>query len=156
MKSGSSSQTAMIVAMPRAIHQLIDSEPRILDDPVAVHMVPGFSRENVLATLNAPNPILDYRSPMMTLARANLIMRARFTEDCLREAINAGVRQYVILGAGFDTFAYRQPSWGRKLRVFEVDHPATQRIKRNRLSTAGIKVPGNLAYCGCDFERTVT
>ncbi len=153
MKSGSSSQTAMMVAMPRAIHQLIDDEPRVLDDPVAVHMVPGFSRENVLSTLNAPNPILDYRSPMMTLARANLIMRARFAEDCLHEAINAGVWQYVILGAGFDTFAYRQPSWGGKLRVFEVDHPATQRIKRNRLSTAGIKIPGNVSYCGCDFEQ---
>jgi len=63
-------------------------------------------------------------------------MRSRFAEDCLAESIGNGVRQYVLLGAGLDTFAYRQPHWASSLRVFEVDHPATQQWKRRQLANA--------------------
>ena len=63
-----------------------------------------------------------------------------------------GVRQYVLLGAGMDTFAYRQPAWATGIRVFEVDQPATQGVKRRHIAFANIPVPGNLTYVAIDFE----
>ncbi len=81
-------------------------------------------------------------------------MRSRFAEDCLAEAHARGVRQYVLLGAGLDTFAYRAGLPG--LTVFEVDHPATQAWKRARLAKVGIAVPGSVVYVPVDFEREWT
>jgi methyltransferase (TIGR00027 family) len=66
--------------------------------------------------------------------RAYLVMRSRYTEDCLGESVTRGIRQYIILGAGLDTFGYRQPSWAKSLRVFEVDHLATQSWKKTKLA----------------------
>jgi len=80
-------------------------------------------------------------------------MRSRFTEDCLAESFGYGIRQYVLLGAGLDTFAYRQPSWAETLRIFEVDHPATQRWKCRLLKQAGISLPDNLSFVPTDFEK---
>ncbi len=70
------------------------------------------------------------------------------------EALAGGVRQYVVLGAGLDTFAYRQPPWAKYLRIFEVDHPATQQWKRDHLAQVGIPIPANLEFCPIDFEQT--
>jgi methyltransferase (TIGR00027 family) len=84
--------------------------------------------------------------------RLFVAFRSRFAEDALRQAFAGGVRQLVVLGAGLDTFAYRNPL-GEGLRMFEVDHPATQAWKRRRLAEAGIAVPGNLAQVPVDFER---
>jgi methyltransferase (TIGR00027 family) len=86
--------------------------------------------------------------------RAVFIMRSRYTEDCLAEALIRGVRQYVILGAGLDTFAYRQPSWAGSLRIYEIDHPASQEWKRERLEVAKVKIPENLTFAPIDFEIT--
>ncbi len=84
--------------------------------------------------------------------RAHVVARSRYAEDTLAEAVrHAGVRQYVLLGAGLDTFAYRNPHRG--LRVFEVDHPATQAWKLDRLHEASIAHPGNLCLVPVDFER---
>jgi methyltransferase (TIGR00027 family) len=83
--------------------------------------------------------------------RAFLAVRSRYTEDCFAEAAARGVKQYVVLGAGLDTFAYR--SERRELRIFEVDHPATQGWKRERLASAGIGIPETLTYAPVDFER---
>jgi methyltransferase (TIGR00027 family) len=83
--------------------------------------------------------------------RAFLAVRSRYTEDCFAEAFDSGVRQYVVLGAGLDTFAYRTDRPG--LRIFEVDHPATQGWKRERLANARIAVPDALTYAPVDFER---
>ena len=85
--------------------------------------------------------------------RAFFAVRSRYAEDQLAEALKRGVTQYVVLGAGLDTFAYRNPYAGRDLRVFEVDHPATQAWKRNRLETTGIPVPADLTYVPVDFEK---
>lgn len=82
-------------------------------------------------------------------------MRSRYTEDCLAEAVHQREpRQYVILGAGLDTFAYRQPEWAKSLRIFEVDYPATQNWKRQRLHDAGIAIPENVHFAPIDFTAT--
>jgi methyltransferase (TIGR00027 family) len=83
--------------------------------------------------------------------RAHLVARSRYAEDALATAVNRGVRQYVLLGAGLDTFAYRNPYPG--LRVFEIDHPATQQWKRGLLARNGIPIPPSLTSVPVDFEQ---
>jgi methyltransferase (TIGR00027 family) len=90
--------------------------------------------------------------PDHRLYRTQTVVRSRYAEDCLADAVARGVRQYVVLGAGLDTLAYRQPRWVGELRIFEVDHPATQADKRSRLAGAGIESPGNLVFAPIDFE----
>jgi methyltransferase (TIGR00027 family) len=80
-------------------------------------------------------------------------MRSRYPEDCLAESFRNGVRQYVVLGAGLDTFAYRQPFWADSLRIFEVDLPATQRWKCRLLKEASISLSNNVGLVPVDFER---
>jgi methyltransferase (TIGR00027 family) len=118
------SRTAHRVALRRAIHQLWDN-PRVFDDPVALRIVePEEAAE--LARSKPVEPVAAQR------LRAFLVARSRYAEDQLAEAVARGVQQYVILGAGLDTFAYRNPF--PLLRVFEVDYPATQAWKRERLT----------------------
>ena len=89
--------------------------------------------------------------PFSVALRAFLVARSRYAEDALCTAVAQGVTQYVLLGAGLDTFAYRNPY--SNLRVFEVDHPATQRWKQGLLATSNIPIPHNLTYVPVDFER---
>jgi methyltransferase (TIGR00027 family) len=96
-------------------------------------------------------PLLDH--PFAKQWRAGFALRARYAEDCLATGVRQGVKQYVILGAGLDTFAYRQPPWGRALRIFEVDDPGTQQWKVDRLRTADVSLPSNLTFVSVDFER---
>jgi methyltransferase (TIGR00027 family) len=138
------SSTALGVAVLRAVHQIADGVPRVLDDPVSRRLVDGSALERALAADSAPARAL----------RAHVVLRSRFAEDRLQAAVARGVRQAVVLGAGFDTFAYRQPEWARALRIFEVDHPASQRAKRARLADAGIAAPPNVSYVAIDFART--
>jgi methyltransferase (TIGR00027 family) len=147
MKARDSSSTMIITAIQRAAHQVLDDEPRILDDPIAIGLAEGCSREEILAAAQ------DYRTPMIALLRSAFVLRSRFAEDCLLSAVTGGIRQYVILGAGLDTFAYRQPDWARNLAIFEVDHPSSQEFKRERLSARGIEIPASLRFCPCDFEH---
>ncbi len=79
--------------------------------------------------------------------------RAAFAEEALEAAVRNGTRQYILLGAGYDTFAYRQPEWARNLSIIEVDHPLTAADKRRRLAAAGIAAPGNLAFLSADFTE---
>jgi methyltransferase (TIGR00027 family) len=139
------SVTAERVAMRRAAHQLLDS-PRVLDDPLALQIL-GPERE---AALRA-NPRLGDRGPGARTLRAFLVARSRIAEDALAEALARGVRDYVVLGAGLDTFAYRHPHDG--LRVLEVDHPASQARKKKRLAAAGIAVPASVTHVPIDFSR---
>jgi methyltransferase (TIGR00027 family) len=89
---------------------------------------------------------------MMEQLRAHVVLRSRYAEERMARAAERGVRQCVVLGAGFDTFAYRQPDWARGVRIFEVDHKATQQDKRRRLQAAGIAIPENLEFVAIDFE----
>jgi methyltransferase (TIGR00027 family) len=124
--------------MRRAMHQVLDSNPKVLDDPIAVSIV---GRENLEAGDSTRSRIM----------RAFMVARSRYTEDKLAEAVAKGVRQYVVLGAGLDTFGYRNPF--PAVRVFEVDHPATQAWKRERLQAAGIAIPDELSFVAIDFEK---
>lgn len=139
-------RTAFRVALRRAAHQLLD-RPLVLDDPVAIPIL-GAETAARLRT----DPSAFERGPADAYLRAFVVVRARCAEQQLEAARAAGVRQYVILGAGLDTFAYRQPA-GPPLRIWEVDHPDTQVWKRQLLAAAGIAVPANLAWAAVDFER---
>ena len=135
MSDRTASRTAWGVTVLRAVHQLIDDEPRILDDQVATRLIDA---ETLGAIRNHPE---QFRTAPARALRAQVVIRSRYAEDRMSEAIWRGVTQCVILGAGYDTFAYRQPVWGLALRIFEVDHPATQEAKRQHLKDSGIEVP---------------
>jgi methyltransferase (TIGR00027 family) len=140
MQHGKASRTALRVAIRRAAHQLVDHPP-VLVDPIAVKLIgQDYTRDLERASHTVAR---DFR--------AYLAARSRFAEDHLAQAVAAGVRQHVILGAGLDTFAYRNPF--PALRVFEADFPATQEWKREMLAAAGIDVPANLAFVPLDFEH---
>jgi methyltransferase (TIGR00027 family) len=144
MQEGRPSRTALRVAALRAAHQLLDN-PKIFDDPLAVPLLsPDYSASIKRATAR-PNWITS------RTMRAFFAARSRFAEDQLALAIKRGATQYVILGAGLDTFAYRNPY--KSLRVFEVDFPATQRWKRHLLQKANIAAPDSLTYVLVDFEK---
>jgi methyltransferase (TIGR00027 family) len=136
----------MRVAMRRAAHQLFD-HPKVLDDPIALPIIGPEAAAKLEAERNR------HKSRVARNLRAFLVVRSRFAEDELARAIVRGVRQCVILGAGLDTFAYRNPYEDYALRVFEVDYPATQEWKRQRLATAGIAIPPSVTYAPVDFER---
>jgi methyltransferase (TIGR00027 family) len=148
MQEGQFSRTAQRVAIRRAAHQLLD-EPRVLDDPLALRII-GAEAAHALRT----DPKEDHA--FARAFRAFMAARSRFAEDELARAVEGEVSQlrvaqYVILGAGLDTFAYRNPHPG--LRVFEIDHPSTQAWKREQLDASGIPIPPSLTFVPVDFEH---
>jgi methyltransferase (TIGR00027 family) len=145
VKEGQPSRTAQRVAMRRAAHQLLDA-PLVFPDPLALTML-GPDRE---AALRA-DPRSAERSPLGSFLRAFLVARSRVAEDTLAELVAQGVTRYVVLGAGLDTFACRNP-WPA-LRVWEVDFPATQTWKRQRLAEVGIAAPERTTFVAIDFAR---
>ena len=146
MTRSSPSRTSLGVAALRAAHQMLDAEPRILDDTVVLRVLDPRGLDHLRA---APERL---QSPEARALRAHVVVRSRYAEDRLAEAAARGVRQYVSLGAGLDTFAYRQPGWASALRIFEVDRPETQGDKRERLARAGVAVPANVVFVPIDFE----
>ena len=142
MQEGKFSKTANRVAIRRAAHQLLD-QPKVLDDPLALRIIGSKAAEDLRS-----NP--KEHHAFSRAFRAFMAARSRYAEDELAGAVSRGVQQYVVLGAGLDTFAYRNPHPG--LRVFEVDHPSTQAWKREQLQAASIVVPPSLAFVPIDFE----
>lgn len=139
------SRTALMAAAGRAAHLVVDREPFIFEDTVA-HALLGEGAEELIGYHRAYGEHL-----ILSGVRAQVTSRSHYTERRLAELAALGVTQYVILGAGLDTFAQRSPLAGR-VAVFEVDHPATQRWKRGLLASAGITSPDDLAFVGVDFE----
>jgi len=139
------SRTAQRVAMSRAAHQLLD-DPRVLDDTLALLII---GAEDAAQLRSDPRRLAARFARHL---RAFVVARSRVAEDELAAAMRRGVHQYVILGAGLDTFAYRSPHAHTALRIFEVDHPATQAWKRGRLEAADIGVPPSLTFVPIDFE----
>ena len=142
MQSGLPSRMALAAAAHRAAHQVLENGC-IFADPLALRIL---GEDAKLAVREAAEDPSRYRM------RIFIAMRTRFAEDAFAAAVEHGVRQLVILGAGLDTYAYRNP-FGDCLRIFEVDHPATQVWKRKLLADAAIKLPDSLTYVPVDFER---
>lgn len=139
--------TAVRVALWRALHVEIDPPPHVLADEIGLQMA-------------APGAGWQQRRDMdpkwTSRNRASIVARARFVEDLVAEQADSGVAQYVILGAGLDTFAQRRPDIASRLRVFEVDQPGTQAWKRQRLAECGYEIPDSLRFVPVDFEAGVS
>lgn len=143
MIEGQPSITAERVAIRRAVHQLVD-RPLIFEDPFALPIV-GPAREQEIRD----DPNRAGGGALGRALRAHLVIRSRVAEEQLARAVAEGVRQYVVLGAGLDTFVCRNPHRG--LRVFEVDFPATQAWKRQRLRDVGLAVSDSAVFVPCEF-----
>ena len=143
MKPNEPSRTALMIARQRAAHQVLD-HGSILYDPFAMKIL----REDEKEVLQFANG-----HPLASIGRLFTAARSRIAEDALSGAVERGIRQIVILGAGLDTFALRSPHGARQIRIYEVDHPATQAWKRQRLAEAQLALPPWLIFVPVDFER---
>ncbi len=139
------SRTALRVAMRRASHQVLD-HPLVLEDPFAIRILPPDAAAEI-----GRDPEREGH-PFARAMRAFMAVRSRFAEDEFAEAVRRGVKQYVALGAGLDTFAWRNPYRDSGVRIFEVDHPATQVWKRELIAKANLPEAA-ATYVPVDFER---
>ena len=140
MNEGRPSRTAQRVAVRRAAHQLLDS-PLVFEDPFAM---------TIIGPDAAAATAAKAEGRVSSSFRAFMAVRSRYSEDELAASVARGVRQFVVLGAGLDTFAWRNPF--PDLRVFEVDFPATQHWKKQRLANVGMEPPASLTFAPVDFE----
>src|SRR5262245_12008181 len=143
MKPNDASRTALMIARQRAAHQVLD-HGAILNDPFAIKVL-NEDESDVLQFASA--------HPLASIGRLFTAARSRIAEDALSKAVERGIRQIVILGAGLDTFGLRNPHGARQIRIYEVDHPATQAWKRQRLADARLALPPCLVLVPVDFER---
>ncbi len=164
MDEFTASRTALATSLMRAAHTRLDPDP-LIDDSWGDRLVPESMREMIrnaalgrmdatarLKAMAAPDGIVDAslrRSP----AYANVITRTRYTEDALQAAVRAGVRQYVLVGAGFDSFILRRPAFAADLEIFEIDHPATQGLKMQRIQELGITLPDSVHFVASDLSQ---
>lgn len=135
--------TAVRVALWRALHSRIDPPPHVLEDQIGLRLVAPDDTWR-----SRPDMDPDFTRPF----RASIVARARFVEDLVFEQVRHGVGQYVILGAGLDTFAQRRPEIGTRLTIFEIDRSGPQAWKRRRLIELGFGVPDWLRFIPIDFE----
>lgn len=166
MEANQVSKTAMGTAFMRAYHAAHD-HPKIFDDFLAHQMITEEERQVIEARQLAAFQHYDSARAESFTNRAQALAywmqssaappitlgRARYAEGNLEEAVEQGVKQYAILGAGMDTFALRRPDLVERLQVFEIDHPATQALKRQRLLNVGQELPPQLHHIPVDFSR---
>ena len=143
MNPNEPSRTALMIARQRAAHQVLD-RGSILHDPYAMKIL-RFNENDALQFANDP--------PLASIGRLFTAARSRIAEDALSKAVEKGIRQIVILGAGLDTFALQNPHSALAIHIYEVDHPATQAWKRERLAEAQIAPPASLIFVPVDFEH---
>ena len=156
------SRTALAAAFYRAQHHLSD-EPKVIDDPFAHRLLTAGEvaaiadrcvRDGMELGVTASDREQLLARTLRTVKPAAFVLaRARYTEDRLAMAIQRGVDQYVLVGAGLDSFAFRDQSAHGTLQIFELDHPQSQAFKRKRLAAAGLSEPANLHFGAIDFER---
>jgi len=166
MEQTRASVTALGAALMRAVHTRLAPSP-LIDDPWADRIVLDAERETVLnVVLNGLSPQARERCERLGAPSAVLdaalqlhpgygwaVLRTRYAEDALEVAVARGVRQYVIVGAGFDSLALRQPAFARHVDVFEIDHPATQELKSQRLHECGVPLPRTLHFVPADLSQ---
>ncbi len=153
MRAGQNSRTAQAAAAFRASHHLY-ARPRVFEDPFALVLTSKGWR-TVLSNRVAHWLVFGRTWRSLKPVQAQVLVRSRFAEDALANALANGIRQYVIVGAGLDSYALRHPDPTGCVRVFEVDHPDTQRAKRQRLQALALNLPANLEFVGVDFEKQV-
>ena len=165
MENNKASFTALMTAYGRAYHSINES-PKIFDDFLVKQLITEEEYEgisnNLAGSINffAPDKAQscnDKESALKIVIQNQIapisLSRSRYTEDMLKLSIKLGVKQYVILGAGFDTFAFRNTELLNYIDVFELDHPATQKLKLNRIKMAGWEIPKNLHFISVDFSK---
>lgn len=141
MEKFTASRTALATALMRAAHTRLDPNP-LIEDPWGDRLVP----ESVRATM-ADQALLQ--SPAYT----NVITRTRYAEDALQLAVGKGVTQYVLIGAGFDSFALRRPTFAAALQIFEIDFPATQALKLERIGECSMALPDSVHFIAADLSQ---
>ena len=166
MEKNQVSHMALTAAWIRGYHAAHDS-PKIFNDFLAYQLLTEeeratFEQQSAMAlkvidparAASCPDPAAALAGFMQIVAGPpQILSRSRYTEDILEKAVKQGIKQYVILGAGFDTFAFRCPDMLEQLQVFEVDHPATQAVKRQRLAESGRETPAQLHFVPVDFTK---
>ena len=162
MEASTPSRTALVTALMRSLHGRYDPLP-LLQDPWGERLVPASVRDVVArralerlpeaerAAAAAEGPAFTDRALRANSSYTGVITRSRYTEDALHEAMARGVRQYVLVGAGFDSYALRLPPAAQDLRVYEVDHPATQSFKLRCLDDAGVARPAAARFLAADL-----
>lgn len=159
MTPGQASQTAIFVAMQRAHHFLFAPAPKLLEDNLAMSIsgLPDVAAvKDAMAQLTDGFSALgghEVASSFMQQIEHSVCIRSRLAEQRLVEGLGHGLEQLVILGAGLDTIAYRHAEKTAGIKVFEVDHPDTQLLKREALERAGIPIPENLQFAAFDFDQ---
>ena len=166
MNEGSGSRTALGASLMRAVHTRVD-RPRLIDDPWGDRLLSAAEKAEICRRILSRAPA-ESRARLERLgseeaivaaamrahaAYGGVILRSRYAEDALAAAVARGARQYVLIGAGLDSFIVRQPDFARALQIFEIDHPATQAMKRARLAEAGATVPENVRVVAADLGR---
>lgn len=141
MENPAASRTALATALMRAAHTRLDPHP-LIDDPWGDRLVPESTR-------------IEIRDEALLRSRAypNVITRTRYAEDALRAAVSRGIRQYVLIGAGFDSFALRRPAFSADLQIFEIDFPATQTFKIQRIKECGLSLPDSVHFIAADLSQ---
>lgn len=166
MNDGGASRTAVTAALMRATHTRLD-RPRLIDDPWGDRLVSSVEKTALWQrAMDGADPEARQRLEQLPSQQAvvdavlrahptygGVIVRSRYAEDALERAVASGARQYVLIGAGFDSFCVRQPTFARDLAVFEIDHPASQAMKRERLATCGATIPTNVHFVAADLSR---
>jgi methyltransferase (TIGR00027 family) len=158
------SRTALATSLMRAAHTRLDPNP-LIDDPWGDRLVPDSARdlfrESALArmgldarekALASPESIVD-ESLLRSRAYANVVTRTRYAEDALQRAVAKGIAQYVLIGAGFDSFALRLPAFAANLKIFEIDFPATQGLKLQRIRECALSLPDSVHFIAADLSQ---
>ncbi len=166
MHETSASRTALVTSLMRAVHARFD-RPTLIEDPWGEWLVPESDRiaiqELVTSALDAEvrsrvdglgsSDAILHAALRINPLYGTVIVRTRYAEDALERAVAHGARQYVIVGAGMDSFALRRPAFARDLEVFEIDHPATQELKRRRLRECAVELPSGLHFIAADLSQ---
>jgi methyltransferase (TIGR00027 family) len=147
MEKLAASRTALATALMRAAHTRLDPHP-LIDDSWGDRLVP----ESAKRAMASSNEMLD-EALMRSRSYANVITRTRYAEDALKAGVLRGVRQYVLIGAGFDSFSLRLPKFAANLQIFEIDFPATQRLKLEQIDACGVALPDSVHFIAADLSQ---